>query len=531
MKYFVYCRKSMEDDDRQVLSLPSQRTEVERAFGAKEGIEVVHVFEESRSAHFPGRPVLNEMIRRIKKGEAEGIIAWHPDRLARNSVDGGQIIYMLDTGALKDLKFPTYTFENTPQGKFMLSIMFTNSKYYSDNLSQNVRRGIRTKVENGWLSNMAPCGYLNKRKDKTIIADSKRFPLVQEMWRLMLTGAYTPRQIWRIAQDEMGLRTVKRKRIGGNPLSLSAVYRIFTSPFCAGFIPYQGQLFPGKHPPMVTLAEFDRVQELLGRPGRPRQQKHEFPFTGMIRCGECGFSVTAEHKRNRHGSEYTYYHCSKRRRDYRCKQPVVQANDLKGQIIAFLDTVSLPDSFHRWTVAHLEKERASKRRVKKTTRLSLSHAIKAIDSQLENLMSMRLRELISDEEYRKTRAELSREQQKLTQAQEASAEEDSWFEPSQLLTSFSKSLVSRFIQGDCATKRLVLEIVGSNPTLTDRKLSIEARKPFRMEGPGGSHSSLRAYIKEVRTLITAGDEEMLSVITSIRRLNALESSTPHDPVH
>src|SRR5829696_3710333 len=144
MKYFVYCRKSMEDEDRQVLSLPSQRAELERAFGSNADIQVIGIIlEESRSARIPGRPVFDEMIRRIKKGEAEGIIAWHPDRLARNSVDGGQIIYMLDTGVLKDLRFPTYTFENTPQGKFMLSIMFTNSKYYSDNLSQNVSRGIR----------------------------------------------------------------------------------------------------------------------------------------------------------------------------------------------------------------------------------------------------------------------------------------------------------------------------------------------------------------------------------------------------
>ena len=71
-------------------------------------------------------------------------------RLARNSIDGGQIIYLLDRGSLKDLKFATQSFENNPQGKFMLSITFGYSKYYVDALSENVKRGNRAKVERGW---------------------------------------------------------------------------------------------------------------------------------------------------------------------------------------------------------------------------------------------------------------------------------------------------------------------------------------------------------------------------------------------
>ena len=490
-------------------------------------IEIVDTFEESRTARFPGRPVFNEMIRRIQKGEAGGIIAWHPDRLARNSVDSGQLIYLLDVGLIKDLKFPTYTFENTPQGKFILSIMFTNSKYYVDNLSQTVNRGIRTKIENGWLSNMAPCGYLNEREFKTIIADPLRFPLIQEMWRLMLTGSYTSKQIWAIARDEMGLRTLKRKRIGGSPLSLSAVYAIFNCLFYAGHIMYQGAIYPGKHPPMVTLAEFDRVQELLGRPGRQRSKGHDFPFTGMIRCGECGLSVTAEHKRNRYGSEYTYYHCTKRRHDYDYKQRVISAEKLEEQIADFLTSeISLPEKLQRRAVKHLEKERNQKNKGHAAARRAISDALKGIETQLSNLTSMRLRDLLTDEEYQKTRASLLHEHLKLSQAQEQNKEGDAWFEPSQLLVSFGEILLSRFTQGDCATKRLILEIVGSNLVLTDKKLSIEAKKPFRGLSKIDSHSSLCATLKDVRTLIETGDSEMQSVITGIRKLIA--NDTPSD---
>ena len=128
-KFFIYTRKSTDDKDRQVRSISDQLAEL-KELALKEQLEVVDVFVEKQTAKIPGRPVFNEMIERMEKGEASGILAWHPDRLARNSVDGGKIIYLVDTGVISEMKFPTFWFDPTPQGKFMLSIAFSQSKSF-----------------------------------------------------------------------------------------------------------------------------------------------------------------------------------------------------------------------------------------------------------------------------------------------------------------------------------------------------------------------------------------------------------------
>jgi len=141
------------------LSIEAQVAELQE-FAKRENLYITEFVTESKSAKVPGREIFNQVLRRIEKGEISGIVSWHPDRLARNSIDGGKIIYLLDTGKLKDLKFPTHWFDNTPQGKFMLNIAFGQSKYYVDNLSENVKRGQRQKIRNGVWPKKAPLGYL-----------------------------------------------------------------------------------------------------------------------------------------------------------------------------------------------------------------------------------------------------------------------------------------------------------------------------------------------------------------------------------
>ena len=242
------------------------------------------MIEEARSAKSPGRPVFNEMLKRIERGEADGILAWHPDRLARNALDGGQIIHFLDTGKLMNLRFPTYTFENSSQGKFMLAIMFGQSKYYVDSLSENVRRGTVPSGELQLAPGQAPIGYMNARSEageKIIVPDPERFELLRRLWELLLSGGYSVPELNAIAADQLGLRTPKKKRRGGSPLSVSGLYRVLSNPFYAGQIRYKGQWYPGRHETMITGRSVRKgTGSSLAGTTFPAPKSTVFAFTG-----------------------------------------------------------------------------------------------------------------------------------------------------------------------------------------------------------------------------------------------------------
>lgn len=175
-------------------------------------------------------------------GEADGIISWLPDRLSRNPVDSGLLLYLLDEGILVDLKFPHFWFENTPQGKYMLSLEFSQSKHFVDNLSENVKRGLRIKVRRGEMPGIAPIGYINNKNTKRIVLDRCVAPKITKAFKLYAQGDKTMSEISQYLYDN-GVKTDgrynKRKsaiKRGGNKIKDDRIKKILKNPFTTAIL-------------------------------------------------------------------------------------------------------------------------------------------------------------------------------------------------------------------------------------------------------------------------------------------------------
>lgn len=472
--YVIYSRKSTESEDRQVLSIDSQIRELE-TLAQRTGLKVGEVLKEAMSAKAPGRPVFEALMKRVEAGEIGGILCWKLDRLARNPVDGGRIIWSIKNSGL-NVVTPGQSYSPQDDNVILMYVEFGMAQKYIDDLGKNVKRGNRSKLELGWYPGVAPIGYMNKLDDHTIIPDPDRFSMVRNMWDLYLAGQSVD-QILKTANNNWGFRTPQRKRRGGNRLAKSSLYRVLTSRFYYGVIERldygEKRSYKGSHVPMISEQEFWRVQQMMGRPS-PRSHKKTFAYTGMIRCGECGFMVTAEHKTKKSGRSYTYYRCSRRSREVVCHNPPVTLSDLEGQISAVLEGVRLPEAFTDWALKWLRLSHESSAADKATVLSSLQSAYSENQKKIDRLTDMRLKEMLTDEEYAAKKGLLLDEQrgfrEKLADADQGA---DNWLERIEQSFDFAKHAKEKFDSGELGVKRQILSELGSGFILQGGKLTLE----------------------------------------------------------
>lgn len=488
LRLAMYCRKSTTDsEDRQIQSIPDQKRELGYEVERK-SLNIVEYFDESKSAKKPGRVGFNEMIEKLERGELDGIICWKLNRLSRNPIDGGKIQWLLQRGIIKTIITPGKEYLPT-DNVLMMAVELGMANQFIIDLSKDVTRGMRTKVEKGWRPGRAPLGYLNDKatdKGKKILhVDHARFSLVRKMWNMLLTGNYSVMRVLWTATEEWGLRTRENKKLG-----LSSLYRIFVNPFYYGEFLYKDGLHPGKHTPMITREEYDQAQTILGSKGRPRPKSKRLPFNGIIKCGECDGTVVAEEKFKLNKSKnerkrYLYHHCSHNKRNKECHQPSLTHEELNRQIKTYFEQITIPEVFLHWAVEILQKnnevEEYDRTIILKNQQENFNGCIKRIDNLIKIYVSTEniKRELLSDEEFKQQKNILMAEKARIeNEIRKIETRVDDWMELTEKTFEFATYAKHWFDEGDFEKKTQILQTLGQNFCLTDKKLTIELKKPF-----------------------------------------------------
>lgn len=490
LRYFLYARRSKEQNDKEenVASIESQISEM-RKVADREGLKVVKIFKETKSAKRPYiRPVFQEMVSQIQLGKADAILVWKIDRLARNSVDEGLVKYLLQEGIVKNIRasdrnwFPD-------DNVLMASVEFGVANQYSRDLSKHVKRGLTAKVEAGYRPSLAPLGYLNslyrEKGKEEILVDKERFPLVRKLFDEMLTGKYSRLELLNVA-EKIGLTMRPFRNSPTKKMSKTNIYHLVTNSFYYGEFDYpqgSGNWYHGNHEPMISKEEYDRIQTLLGREGKPRRLTHKFTYGGcLLKCGGCGASITAELKikkqLNGNVHIYTYYHCT-RKINRACCEKSIEEKELTKQVSSYLQEIEIPQLLHEWSLATLKDMFESEKKDRNTLLNQKHNEYKDRVSKIDKLMDLKLDGLISDTNFKTKLRSLETERDQTKKfIDEIDSRIGSWFKKAEEAFDFAETAKKEFDEGSPEKKRDIVSSLGYNLFLKDRKLNIEWPKLF-----------------------------------------------------
>jgi len=480
--YFIYARKSEEAEDRQVQSIGDQLKQAED-LKLKLDISTKETYSESRSAKMPGRPEFTRMIEEIDKlGGVKGIIVWKLNRLFRNPEDEGKIRQRLSDGRIKEIITPSKTYYEA-DSDFIMAVEGAQAQRFIRDLREDTARGINSKLKKGIAPILAPPGYKNdiakRQGEKDIIIHETQFSLVRKLFELYMSGNYSVQQIY----DEAVNLGVKSNR--GQTVSHTQLYQMLRNPFYTGtrFVYAKKLHTNGVHRRMLTDEEFDLIQTILEGRSHPRGQIHTDLLTGLIKCGECGRSITTEiktkHYKNGNSQTFVYYRCTKKFRTAKCTQPYIRAEELERQILEYLDTVQLSDKFIAWAIKWLKVMHDKQGELRETRWKTTEQAYQEVVKKIERCVELTISGMLTMEEGAVRKQELETEKQKLSdELNKLDRYVSEWSNLAINTFELVKNIKEKFRNGSIEQRKTILRVIGSDLILKDKAIHIQIRKPF-----------------------------------------------------
>lgn len=505
-----YSRKSSESEDKQMLSITSQLEEALRIADYYKLPKFVKVYQEAKSAKEEfARPHFMEMMKLIKVGAIDTIVCWKLDRLARNMAEGGMIIDLISSGIIKAIITHDKVYYPT-DNVLLLAIEFGMGKQYVKDLSVNVKRGQTKKATMGLPHGVAALGFMNDKSEekgnRKWLVDQDKFDTIAELFKMFLTGTYSAGKLHKYAVDVMKLRTVKRKRIGGQFITLSRIYEILKDPIYAGFFYYGGERYEldANLPRVITEAQHEKVKRLLSKKNIPKTQHHQTTYSGFItsdkgesigqdvkfqvicdckhkfayrnktHCPKCKKAI--EDINNPKYLSYSWYYNVKKKKAGETYVHVSEKTVDEMVSVFFSENLSLSTEVVEWSKKYIHEMKVNEVNEKLlSTQQKEKRAIEFQDKKAKERAMLREGQ-ITQEEYEDDISRLTKEYSDLDKKTEGV----DWYSRLMQITDITERITSVFKSDNVQAKRNIISALGSNLIWNEEKLFIHNKKEINI---------------------------------------------------
>jgi site-specific DNA recombinase len=475
MKAVLFCRVSSKEQEETGYSLPAQEKYL-REYAEKAVLIVDKVFAVSESASGKKqRKVFNEMLIYVRKTNISIIIAESTDRVTRNFAD----VPVLDKWVLEDELHQIHLAKEScilhkdskSHEWFMWRVKVATAEYYVRLLSENVKKGQKEKIAQGWLPTKPPIGYktIGEKGHKEHVIDEEKKHFALKLFEYYDSGEYSLRRLTEKMFKE-GLRNEN-----GNRIVKSRIHQLITDPFYIGKNRWNGIVYDGKHVPLIPPELFERVQKRLHSKGTPKYSKHLYLFNKFIHCKECKGLITWEiHK------GIIYGHCN----HYRpCSQRLwVTEEEVEKQLTHLFDTLQIKSKrLMEWIRKALKESYKDQSFYHASSMSEWEKQLKQAQNRLDKLYDDKVDEKITEEMHSRKFKQYTDEKNKALEmlAKHTNANNKfhqlgiNFFEISQR----GKQIYSK---GVPEKKRILLGLVFENITLEKGVLTYDYTKPFKI---------------------------------------------------
>jgi len=476
-KAVLYVRVSSEEQEKEGFSIPAQ-LKLLREYADLEGIEIVDEFVDVETAKTAGRSDFGNMVEylqdqaRIKDADerCRMILVEKTDRLYRNLRDYVTIDELdVDIHFVKENS--VISPESNSNEKFMHGIKVLMAKQYVDNLSEEVKKGMREKAEQGIWPTGAQTGYRNvvgPDGKKIIEPDPDIAPIVTKMFEWYATGNYSLEEV-----GEMGIEAGLPLKRTGNLASV--VQYMLKNPIYYGDFMWKGKMYRGIHTPLVTRELWDKVQEVRKqrRTRKPRRSKRDFAFSRMISCGHCGCALVGELKKGK----YVYYHCTYYHG--KCPEPYVREEVLEEKLTEMLRGLRFDDEVLERVKIALRESHVDEKQFHDEAIDRLQKEYKRLQNRIDRMYEDKLDGRIDAGFFDQKSAEWREEQQSIRESMaEHERANQSYMEEGVALLELASRAADLFEKQPASEKRRLLDFLLSNCTWANGELTPEFRKPF-----------------------------------------------------